>query len=433
MDIKQSQRQNFLEKTWKRYPHFDADAKEWGRVISVNQSSLPSITIQSYKPDCFFKNQNLEIANIMDISFWSQVLIAGDIVCISKANALTLLTPNVSGSSVLLSKDLKKWAYLRVWAEYLRLVRSFFAEKNFLEISTPMIVKHPGSEPTLQPFETQLQQGSKVLQRYLPTSPELTLKKILTSGAPNIFEITKSFRNNESTERHSPEFWILEWYRNFSDLNAIKQDVIDLIIYLQDPLSEFIKKQQLDFLKLEQRPHFSQQNFAKMFQEHYGFSFSVGTTFQQLKDFCSEQQINYHGIDSIEDLFSIITMEKIETQLDPKLVTFLENYPPYAAALARKDADGWAQRLEVYWKGLELANAFYELNDPTEQRERFEQDNQLKIKYGMKPLPIDEEFLAKLNEGLPPCAGIALGLERLFMALLGIENIHSIYAYTSQG
>lgn len=432
MDTKLSQRQNFLEKTWKRYPQFEADSKEWGRVVSVNQSSVPSITIQSHRPEYVFKNQNFELTEVNDISFWSQILIAGDIISVSKNKTLTLLTPNISGNSNLVSTDLKKWAYLHVWAEYLRLVRNFFAEKRFLELSTPMLVKHPGSEPTLQPFETQLQQGNKVLQRYLPTSPELTLKKILTSGAPNIFEITKSFRNNESTERHSPEFWILEWYRNYSDLNAIKQDVKDLIIYLQVPLTEFIKKHQLNFLKLDQTPYFAEQSFAKMFQEHYHFSFSAGTTFQQLKDFCIREQINYHGIDSIEDLFSVITMEKIETQLNPTHITFLENYPPYAAALARKDVDGWAQRFEVYWKGLELANAFYELNDPKEQRERFEQDNQLKIKYGLKPLAIDEEFLAKLNEGLPPCAGIALGLERLFMALLGITNIHNIYAYSDQ-
>lgn len=432
MDIKQNQRQNFLQKLWKPYPDFDNQAKEWGRVVSVNQSPAPVIAIQSYRPECFFKNQTFELTNVQDISFWTQILIAGDIVSISKDNLLTLLTPNVSGNAKLPTKDLKSWAYLRLWPEYLRLVRVFFTEKNFLELSTPMLVKHPGSEPTLQPFETQLQQGNKILQRYLPTSPELTLKKILTSGVPNIFEITKSFRNNENTERHSPEFWILEWYRNFSNLNEIKQDVKDLIVYLQSHLSEFIIKQKLDFLELEPVPVFSEQSFAKIFQEHYSFSFSVGTSFQQLKDFCAKEQINYHGIDSIEDLFSVITMEKIETQLDTNKVAFLENYPPYAAALARKDAEGWAQRFEVYWKGLELANAFYELNDPQEQRERFEQDNQLKIKYGMKPLSVDEEFLTKLNEGLPPSAGIALGLERLFMALLGIENIHSIYAYTTQ-
>ncbi|MCB0368497.1 MAG: EF-P lysine aminoacylase GenX [Bdellovibrionales bacterium] len=429
--MKKMLREEFLENKWKSYPIFDANSENWGRFYSwLSESDLELL---SYRSDEFHQLKKMVIKNTEEINLWKEVLQKGDLISINSHSQITLLSPNLSDSEYTDFVPLNQWAYLQLWAEYIRLVRLFFNKNNFLEVSTSLIVSHPGSEPTLDPFKIKLKSGKQVKDKYLPTSPELNLKKVLTTGVPKIFEITKSFRNNERSERHCPEFWILEWYRNFSDLKSIKKDVQELILFLQENLVKYLNGKSnssfsldLSKVKLNQEKVFSSISFKDFLFQKYQFHFEPTTTYQELENFCKKQGVQYLGLSSMEDLFSVLVMETIESKLDPNQITCLEKYPPYAAALARTDSSGWAERFEVYWQGLEIANAFFELNDPTEQKKRFEIDNQLKLKNNLEEIQIDEDFLFKLNQGLPPCSGIALGLERLFMALFGITNIHDL-------
>lgn len=426
MEINNKMRLHFLKNDWKAYPPLPTNSQYWGRVIgfsclSDNNFTLSTLQleIQSLQVEDFFQEKKIKINYIIKCDFWSQVLVPGDIIAVDNFKELTLLAPNLRSEEYRPQVNQNKWHHINLWNHYLQLVRNFFCEKGFVAFSTPLLVKHPGSEPTLEPFKTKLKVGTQDFDIYLPTSPELNLKKVLTTGVPRLFEITKSFRNNEHSERHSPEFWILEWYRNFSNLEEIKNDVQELITYLCQHLRADLPTK---FSGVE----FASESFSKIFWDKYQFSFTPSTSLAELKDFCEKENIQFVGEDSIEDLFSVITIERIESQLLPERITFLENYPPYAAALARTSTEGWAQRFEVYWKGLELANAFYELNDPEEQRRRFHQDNNQKIKNKLEVIPLDEDFLVKLETGLPPCAGIALGLERLFMALFDLQSIHDL-------
>lgn len=421
-----SKRQSYLQNVWAGYVGFVASSVEWGRVVSVSGLPLGTISIQSYRPEVYFQNLIVDVVLPLEGENWREILLVGDIVSINQRKEISLLVPNISGQELSSPISQRKWQVLQLWAEYLRLVRGFFSENQFQEISTPLLVEHPGSEPTLEPFKTVLKSGKELRSKYLPTSPELQLKKILTSGVPRVFEITKSFRNNEDTERHCPEFWILEWYRNFSDLKQIKSDVKELIIYLQKHFDIYLEKNPWLELKLDSQSVFSEKSFSDIFKSKYQYEFNPDTSYESLKLFCQKENVEFLGIDNIEDLFSLVTLEKIESCLNSQEITFLENYPPYAAALARKSEQGWAERFEVYWKGLELANAFYELNDPVEQKTRFLQDNELKRRHGLEELPLDEDFLLKLQWGMPPCSGIALGLERLFMALFDIQNIREL-------
>lgn len=424
MAVLNTKRINFLENQWLAYPKFDPSSKYWGRFKSINEAN--EVELLSYQEDHFFNSQIVQINKVQNLSFWQEVLVPGDIVAVSEKVELTLLTPNLAPGEMSEYIPSPKWTTLDLWAEYIRLVRSFFNGKKFLELSTPLIVNHPGSEPTLEPFKISLKRGSQLTDKYLPTSPELNLKKVLTTGVPRVFEITKSFRNNEDSERHCPEFWILEWYRNFSNLDDIKQDVKELVLFLQQQLGKYLENKPTNAVKLNIDSQFCSQSFQKIFQERYQFKFLPTTNQAELKEFCLTNKIDSIGVNSIEDLFSVITFEKIEPQLDINKITFLEKYPPYAAALARKDDQGWAERFEVYWQGLELANAFFELNDVHEQRLRFLKDNQQKKENSLEEIALDEDFLYRLSTGMPPCSGIALGLERLFMALFNIEEIKAL-------
>lgn len=421
-----SKRNVFLQTQWSPYPRFNPQARYWGRFLGILDGDTGQrIELKSFQEEHFFKNQNLVLHPVKNLQFWKEILISGDIIEINEKNEqleIALLAPYLAPTKYKEFIPHEKWEIIKMWSDYLHLARSFFKEKKFVELSTPLIVNHPGSEPSLDPFEISLKLGNKSFKKYLPTSPELHLKKVLTSGIPKIFEITKSFRNNEFSEKHCPEFWILEWYRNFSNLEEIKKDVQDLIGFIQTNLPLVVNKKKLEFKSV---------SFQEIFSEHYHFSFNPETNQSELEIFCKDHHLNYLGVRTIEDLFSLISFEKIETKLNPQVITFLEKYPPYAAALAQTNEQGWAERFEVYWQGHELANAFFELNDMQEQKNRFKLDNELKKQNSLAEIAVDEEFIFRLSTGLPPCAGIALGLERLFMTLFGLKDIKDLKLFST--
>ncbi|MGZ5279762.1 MAG: amino acid--tRNA ligase-related protein, partial [Pseudobdellovibrionaceae bacterium] len=294
----------------------------------------------------------------------------------------------------------------RRWFDFLFQVRSFFAGKGFQEAQTPSLVRCPGTEPFLDVFSV----GSF----YLPTSPEIHLKKMLAGGYEKIFEIRPCFRKGEISERHQPEFWMLEWYRSFVDLEQIIQDSLHLIQYLGGEVSGFQRK-----------------TMAQLFQEKLNFELTPKTSIQDLKILAEQIGLGdaVRDFQIWDDVFYLIFIEKIEPFLDSEHPLIVEKYPPSQAALARLTPDGWGERFELYWKGFEIANAFHELNDPEIQRSRTAQDLALKKALEKEVPPLDEEFFDALLSGLPPSGGIALGLERLFMCLNKVTDIKTLRVF----
>lgn len=310
--------------------------------------------------------------------------------------------------------------FLILWDQFIFQTETFFRQKNFLKVSTPTLVVCPGTEPFLDVFQTELHVNSLNKRKmYLPTSPELNLKKMLTRGYDQIFEIRPCFRNGEVTDIHQPEFWMLEWYRTYADLNEIQADVQDLILFL---CSHFKKSP----------PQFEKITCKQAFEKYLDLELAADADIHELKILVLNNLKSKHLYSQIKDydLWDDVYYSLFLQLVEPELLkdyssVFLHEYPPSQAALARLTNSGWGDRFEYYWKGLEIANAFHELNDPKIQWERTNQDLATKAKINKEIPNLDESFFQHLQAGMPPSAGIALGLERLFMAIFDIKNITS--------
>lgn len=276
---------------------------------------------------------------------------------------------------------------------------------------TPYLVPSPGLEPHLDPFETSFVWGKNRQELYLPTSPEFHLKKALCMGLKNIFEIKTCFRNGELSVTHQPEFWMLEWYRANAKPKMIMNDIEKLVSGL---CRKFKKK----------APKIKVYKMEALWKTHLDFSLTPQSTLEDLQKCAVKAGVDFSNSDDFDDIFMRLWIEKIEpAQNDKDEAWIVWHYPPSQAALARLTKDGWADRFEFYWKGLEIANAFNELNDAVEQRKRFIKDQEKKKSLGKKIVPIDEEFMTYLEKGMPAACGIALGVDRLFMALFDIKEI----------
>ncbi|NUN07144.1 MAG: EF-P lysine aminoacylase GenX [Bdellovibrio sp.] len=374
-----------------------------GRIFALQREGESlQITLQ--------RDQKTHKVHFAKAPLHSEFLIEGDVVAIVSPEEICLLAPQK------MSLPRRTWApeILTKWNQYVQALRDFFISQGFLEVKTPSLVPCPGTEPSLDVFATELKVGSRSEKLYLPTSPELHLKKALALGAEKIFEIALCYRNGEITERHQPEFTMLEWYRAYDNLSSIKKDVVHLLQHLAQTL-HFAAPQNI-----------KSYSVAELFKIHCDFHFTPQTTKAELKALAEKMNVDVHSAETIDDFFFLIFMEKIESQLNPKELIFVEKYPPYQAALARLTDDGWGDRFEAYWQGYELANAFHELNDPAIQRLRAEEDLDKKRDLNKEPVRLDSEFFQCLEAGMPPSGGIALGVERLFMALTGISRISDL-------
>lgn len=388
-------RDEYLLNHWKSYPEMPRGALRWGRVEQQR------LGVQILSESRFKDASDIRGGDVLE---------DGDLVAIMPANQIILLAPNLTQRPV---RD-EKWPVIKTWFEFLTHVRKFFTEKRFQEVKTPTLVTCPGTEPNLEVFETLFKNESHEKKFFLPTSPELNIKKLLAEGAERVFEMAPVFRNGEKTEKHEPEFTMLEWYRSFSAFSPIKMDMIELVEQIADALKVKRPVEVLTF------------TIPELFKQYCNFDLKPTTTAEELKSLAQKLNVDVQSATCIDDYFFLIFMEKIEYQWPSDRLVFVEKYPPYQAALARIGADGWAERFEVYWKGLELGNAFHELNDPAKQRLRSEEDLVKKKNEGRKPIDLDEKFFQALEYGLPPSAGIAVGLERLFMALMDIQKIESL-------
>ncbi len=301
-------------------------------------------------------------------------------------------------------------AYLQARAQLYQKIRQFFTDRHILEVETPILSQFAVPEPSIEPLTTQLY-GYKTF--YLQTSPELAMKRLLAAGSGAIFQICKVFRDDELGRWHNPEFTLLEWYRPNFDADDLIQEVSDLLQFILDcPDAKVVTYQQVF------------ENYLSI----HPLKCALSELQQLIKKFAIK---NAESFDR-DTCLQLLMAHEIEPCLIADYPVVIKDFPASQAGLARKKSENsqFAARFEFYFKGVELANGFHELVDPIEQRQRFEQDLIKRAKNGQTILPIDEYFLAALDAGLPDCAGVALGVDRLLMLWLNADNIQDVLSFS---
>jgi len=300
-------------------------------------------------------------------------------------------------------------------------MRQWFAAEGFVEVETPILQVAPGAEVHLIGFATdwELPDGEE-RERWLHSSPELAMKKLLAGGVERLFQFARVFRNAEGSALHHPEFTMLEWYRASAGYEAIMEDCAALL-----RLSG-VKELRWQDKSCDPNAAPERVTVAEAFHRHAGVDLFATTG--NAEKLARASGIAMHAGDSWDDVFFRIMFEKIEPYLGMGRPAILCEYPIAMAALARaKPGDPRvAERFELYCCGVELANAFGELTDPGIQRARLQADMDEKERlYGVR-WPVDADFLAALDHGLPQCSGIALGFDRLVMLATGASRIEDV-------
>ena len=296
---------------------------------------------------------------------------------------------------------------LKARAEMYQQIRFFFASRKVMEVETPLISDTTVTDPHIRSI-------SLANEQFLQTSPEYFMKRLLAADSGDIYQICKAFRADEQGRRHNPEFTLLEWYRVGFDLWELMDEMSDLIEVLLGC------------------HHFEHLSYRAAFEKYLGINPQTADI-DKLK-FEAQQFINIEMPKaSKDDWLNLLMSHLIEPHLGKSAPVFIYDYPPSQAALAKINTDESgaevAERFELYYKGVELANGYHELTDATSQKQRFHQDNQLRVKMGLKPMPIDYQLLEALDSGLPDCAGVALGLDRLLMLKLKAESIEEVISF----
>jgi lysyl-tRNA synthetase class 2 len=292
---------------------------------------------------------------------------------------------------------------LRLRGRMIRAIRRFFLEQDFLEVETPLRIPAPAPESHIDAVASG--------EWFLHTSPELCMKRLLAAGYPRIFQICKCFRAGERGDRHLPEFTMIEWYRGGTDYRALMDDCEALISYVAGELgfSGVVSRQGRE-IRLE-------APWERITVREAFTRYATTTAAEALR----------------MDRFDEILACEVEPRLGTDRPVFLYEYPVELGALARvkEDDPGIAERFELYFAGLELANAFSELTDAREQRRRFEKASRDRSLNGGLPYPMPERFLSALPQ-MPPSAGIALGVDRLAMLFADKSRIDDVVAFTPE-
>jgi lysyl-tRNA synthetase class 2 len=300
-------------------------------------------------------------------------------------------------------------------------IREFFGRRNFLEVDTPQLANLPGMEPNLEVFKTKYNgRDGSGRYMYLTTSPEYAMKKLLAAGYEKIFQICKSYRNREEgSSLHNPEFTLLEWYRAYSDYTAMMKDTEELVGFVAGKIGG---------CRVNVSAPWDRMKVQDAFLKYAGVDGDVLTDAGRLRGAVREKGYNVDENTNYEQLFYLIFLNEIEKKLGAKKPVILYDFPAQMASLAKlcEDDPAYAQRFEVYVDGIELCNAFTELNDPEEQRKRLEREKRERAAAGREVYDIDESFIEALRFGMPPSGGNALGVDRLMMLIFGVEEIKNI-------
>lgn len=292
-------------------------------------------------------------------------------------------------------------------------IRQFFAEKNILEVDTPLLAQYSVTDPHMEVLSVDHPLG-KGERYYLQTSPEYAMKRLLAAGSGPIYQMGKVFRKGEQSSRHNPEFTMLEWYRPGFDHQQMMDEVEVLVAEL---------------LSLPQP--FARYSYQHIFQHYLGLCPHTSSC-EQLRNKAQQLlDVQMHSDDK-DDWLNVLLTEIIEPQLGINNPTFIYDYPATQAALAKLNPQqdyAVAQRFELYVKGVELANGYFELTDAAELKQRFQQDQQKRQQLNRPVIEMDVYLLAAMEQGLPECSGVALGVDRLLMLALGETSVSKIISF----
>lgn len=309
---------------------------------------------------------------------------------------------------------------LKERADFLRDIRLFFAKRHIMEVDTPLLCQGVATDPCLQAFAVNVKNTSQPpLFRYLQTSPEYAMKRIVAAGSGPIYYLGKAFRFEELGKKHNPEFTMLEWYRPGWDHLALIAEVDTLMQHMINTSPAMVTTYAELFLKhFKINPHLAEKSELQ--------------AIAQQNQWAGENDFLDLDKDGWLDLLMSHGIEPHLGQTEPLVVT---DYPASQASLAKtRIIDGpnpylVAERFEFYFKGIELANGYHELSCAKEQAQRFEEDLQKREAQGLAQLPIDQYLLGALQAGFPPCAGVALGVDRLFMLKAGEKDIANVIPF----
>jgi lysyl-tRNA synthetase class 2 len=298
-------------------------------------------------------------------------------------------------------------ANLAARSELLRRLREFFSTRGFIEVETPLVSSEIIPELHIEPLEA----GG-----FLQASPELHMKRLLAAGAKAIFQVTRSFRAGERGQLHNPEFTIVEWYRVGDNMQA-GMELLDEL--MQTMLGT---------------PPAMRTSYAEAFERHVGLSPHTATN-DELAAALATMVSAPANLDRAgrDEWLNLLLATRVEPKLGRDRPEIIYHYPASQASMANvvRSPDGHevAERFELYYGGVELANGFHELCDVAEQRRRFETVNAARVADGRPALPLPESLLAAMERGLPACTGCALGFDRLAMLAVGTESIDDVIAF----
>ncbi len=294
-------------------------------------------------------------------------------------------------------------------------IRTFFRQRDVLEVETPSISRFPTVDLHLESFSVNTDEPAPL--RYLITSPEYHMKRLICAGTGSIFQISKAFRRDECGRNHNPEFTILEWYR-------VGWDHWQLMSEIESLLDHLMNSGPADYL-----------SYCEAFQQFMKID-PLSITLEQFLAICRE--FNLHSPEFLkseaverDERLNYLMGILIEPNLGKERPVFIYDYPATQANLAKLHGDNpdLALRFEVYYRGLELGNGFYELTDADLQEKRFKDENQVRIQADKKDLPIDNLFISALESGMPDCSGVAMGVDRMIMLALGKSLVDDVMTF----
>jgi len=313
-------------------------------------------------------------------------------------------------------------------ARLLGAIRRHFDRRGFLEMEPPSIATCPGLETHLDAVGVDVAggMGGRVERRYLVTSPEYHMKRLLVCGFERIYALGRAYRSGERGRQHNPEFTMLEWYRAGQRSGAIVRDARLLVQACAKVVGPRLGETPFD-----PRKRWLRLTIRQAIRRFAGFDPGLATDRTRVARRAQQAGLEVGPDDGIADILVRALAERVEPSLPRDRGVVLVDWPACMASLARRKpgAPHLAERFEIYLGGIEIANGFNELTDPVEQRARFEQDIAARRTLGLPVYPIDERFLAALSEGCPPAAGVALGVDRLLLVLLGLDDISDVLAF----
>lgn len=297
-------------------------------------------------------------------------------------------------------------------------IRAFFKNLAVLEVETPLLCQYAPTMVHIDPISVMLSNNST---RFLQTSPEYAMKRLLAAGIGDIFQICKAFRGMESGVRHNPEFTMLEWYRVNFNHHQLMQEVIALLNYCGINYKNCL----ISYREIFKKYVNTDPGIASLTELKQIIKNNINLT-DDFKSFMLNQA-------TIQDCQELLFSNLVEPNLEHNIIWAIYNYPKEQSALAKvsKEPDGYfvAERFEIYINGIELANGYHELLDPIAQQQRFIEDQNLREQLGKNYLAIDNYLIEALKHGLPSCSGVALGVDRLLMLITGMSNLEQVLCF----